>query len=156
MENATKALLIAASILIVIILVAIGVRLLNSTKNTADQAKNVSNSLDNTSQKAIDSITTALDKQNNNSATTDAISVKIYLTQGGALYANITAKKNMTWQEFANSSYNNINLIIDNGSPIIEIDGTNYFLHDYSNGTGTKQNQNTIIQEDKFYVTKPY
>ena len=63
----------------------------------------------------------------------------------------------MTWQEFANSNYNNIGLIINaNGSPIIEIDGTNYFLRDYSDGTGTKQKENTIIQKDKFYVTKPY
>ena len=153
MENSTKALLIAASILIVIILVAISIRLLNSTNGTSDQAEIVSDALGNTSQKASDSITASLSKNNNK----DTISVNIYLTQNGGLYANITAKKNMTWQEFANSNYNNIGLIINaNGSPIIEIDGTNYFLRDYSDGTGTKQKENTIIQKDKFYVTKPY
>lgn len=39
MENATKALLIAGSILIAILLIAMGVRVFNSTKGTTDQVE---------------------------------------------------------------------------------------------------------------------
>lgn len=39
MENASKALLIAGSILIVILLIAMGVKVFNSTKGTTDSAK---------------------------------------------------------------------------------------------------------------------
>ena len=44
MENATKALLIAASVLIVIVLVALGVALLNSSPDVTGQAKSVGES----------------------------------------------------------------------------------------------------------------
>lgn len=39
MENATKALLIAGSVLIVILLIAFGMRIFNSTSGTADQVE---------------------------------------------------------------------------------------------------------------------
>lgn len=39
MENATKALLIAGSVLIVILLIALGMRIFNSTSGTADQVE---------------------------------------------------------------------------------------------------------------------
>ena len=45
MENATKALLIAAAVLIAIVLVALGVRLLNASGDTSDQADKVANQL---------------------------------------------------------------------------------------------------------------
>ena len=45
MENATKALLIAAAVLIAIVLVALGVRLLNSSGDTSEQADKVANQL---------------------------------------------------------------------------------------------------------------
>ena len=41
MENATKALLIAAAILIVIVVIALGVRILNTAQNPADSAQTV-------------------------------------------------------------------------------------------------------------------
>ncbi len=47
MENATKALLIAAAVLIAIVLVAIGVKLLNSAGDTSGEAANVSGALQN-------------------------------------------------------------------------------------------------------------
>ena len=43
MENATKALLIAGSILIAILLIAVGVRIFNSTQGTADNAETTMN-----------------------------------------------------------------------------------------------------------------
>ena len=44
MENATKALLIAGSVLIVLLLIAIGLRIFNSTKGTTDAAQVTMNS----------------------------------------------------------------------------------------------------------------
>ena len=40
MENATKALLIAAAVLIVILLIAFGMRIFNSTSDVSGQAQN--------------------------------------------------------------------------------------------------------------------
>ncbi len=48
MENATKALLIAAAVLIVIVIIALGVRLLNTASDTSGQADEVSNQIDQT------------------------------------------------------------------------------------------------------------
>lgn len=45
MENATKALLIAAAVLIAIVLIALGVNLLNAGQDTSGQAETVGNSL---------------------------------------------------------------------------------------------------------------
>ena len=45
MENATKALLIAAAVLIAIVLIALGVNLLNAGGDTSEQAGTVGNSL---------------------------------------------------------------------------------------------------------------
>lgn len=45
MENATKALLIAASILIVIVLISVGIKLLSSTQGVTNQVDSVSESL---------------------------------------------------------------------------------------------------------------
>lgn len=60
MENATKALLIAAAVLIAIVLVAIGVKLLNSAGDTSGEAANVSgalkNSISNSSDSTVDFI----------------------------------------------------------------------------------------------------
>lgn len=47
MENATKALLIAAAVLIAIVLIAFGIRILGSTGDAGNQAQNVQNSLNN-------------------------------------------------------------------------------------------------------------
>ena len=56
MENATKALLIAAAVLIAIVLIALGVNLLNSSGNAADQAGDVSEELNSTTDQAIQDI----------------------------------------------------------------------------------------------------
>ena len=45
MENSTKALLIAAAILIAILLISIGVRILNSTQDSVDSAQDVGNAM---------------------------------------------------------------------------------------------------------------
>lgn len=54
MENATKALLIAASVLIVIVIIALGVRLLNSSSTTANQADEVSKEISETTNSIVD------------------------------------------------------------------------------------------------------
>ena len=56
MENATKALLIAASVLIVIVLIAVGVLLLGKTSDTSEQAGQVGNSLSLATDSAADDI----------------------------------------------------------------------------------------------------
>ena len=48
MENATKALLIAAAVLIVIVIIALGVRLLNTASDTSGQADEISNQMGET------------------------------------------------------------------------------------------------------------
>ena len=53
MENATKALLIAAAVLIVIVVIALGVRLLASTGDTTEQAGTVANSLSTSTEHAV-------------------------------------------------------------------------------------------------------
>lgn len=60
MENATKALLIAAAVLIAIVLIALGVRLLNSAGDSSDKAQDVANQMDASADSAIDSMNQAL------------------------------------------------------------------------------------------------
>lgn len=62
MENATKALLIAAAVLIAIVLIALGVNLLNSAGDTSGDAKNVANAIQGSSQNAAGSVTSTLNK----------------------------------------------------------------------------------------------
>lgn len=46
MENATKALLIAAAVLIAIVLIAVGIRILSSTSGTVDQVESLSTTME--------------------------------------------------------------------------------------------------------------
>lgn len=62
MENATKALLIAAAVLIAIVLIALGVNLLNSSGDAAEQAGQVSDALNTSTEAAIEDITGALEQ----------------------------------------------------------------------------------------------
>ncbi len=76
MENATKALLIAASILIVIVLIAVGVLLIKNTSSTNEDAKKVGNSISiasgNAASDALGSIKgTIISKKKFNSFFTD-------------------------------------------------------------------------------------
>lgn len=50
MENASKALLIAAAVLIAIVLVALGVKLLNSAEDTAGEAEKVADAIGDSMQ----------------------------------------------------------------------------------------------------------
>lgn len=65
MENATKALLIAAAVLIAIVLIALGVRLLNSAGDSSSQAENVSNQISTTTNQAAGTATNAITGLNN-------------------------------------------------------------------------------------------
>lgn len=56
MENATKALLIAAAVLIAIVLVALGVRLLGASGDTSDQADKVANQLSQSTGSAANGV----------------------------------------------------------------------------------------------------
>lgn len=61
MENATKALLIAAAVLIAIVLVALGVNLLRSTGDVSGEAGKVSNQLENTTGTKANSVVNVLE-----------------------------------------------------------------------------------------------
>lgn len=60
MENATKALLIAAAVLIAIVLIALGVRLLGSSNDASGQAKNTAGAISNSTNSAVKDVTGAL------------------------------------------------------------------------------------------------
>ena len=60
MENATKALLIAAAVLIAIVLVALGVNLLGAAGDTSDEAGKVSNQLTESTGSQANSVVDAI------------------------------------------------------------------------------------------------
>lgn len=60
MENASKALLIAAAVLIVILLIAFGMRIFNSTGDVSSQASQTGQQLTNSAQAASSSAKNAL------------------------------------------------------------------------------------------------
>lgn len=60
MENATKALLIAAAVLIAIVLIALGVKLVNSSGDAAGQANQVSSALNSSTANTVTEIETML------------------------------------------------------------------------------------------------
>lgn len=60
MENATKALLIAAGVLIVILLIAFGMSIFNSTGDTSADAEKVGNQITTQSEKASGSAVNAI------------------------------------------------------------------------------------------------
>ena len=52
MENATKALLIAAAVLIVILVIALGMRIFNSTSGATKEASNAGQAISNSTTEA--------------------------------------------------------------------------------------------------------
>lgn len=60
MENASKALLIAAAVLIVILLIAFGMRIFNSTSDVSGQATSTGKELSNQTSQAASSAQNAL------------------------------------------------------------------------------------------------
>ena len=60
MENATKALLIAAAVLVVIVIIALGVRLLGTAGDTSESAEQVSTALSSSTESAVTDITSGL------------------------------------------------------------------------------------------------
>ena len=64
MENASKALLIAASVLIVIILIALGMRIFNSVGDASKDSSTVGNSIKKQSSGAVADLKQTLDKIN--------------------------------------------------------------------------------------------
>lgn len=62
MENATKALLIAAAVLIAIVLIALGVRLLSTAGDTGEQADAVGEGLKTSVETQTENLTGTLEK----------------------------------------------------------------------------------------------
>ena len=62
MENATKALLIAAAVLIVILLIAFGMRIFNSTSDVSGQAQDTGKEISNQASVAANTAQNALSR----------------------------------------------------------------------------------------------
>ena len=62
MENATKALLIAAAVLVTIVLIGLGIRVVGTVGDSSKHTKEVSESIDETTNKAALSVTEILSK----------------------------------------------------------------------------------------------
>ena len=56
MENASKALLIAGAVLIVILLISLGIMMFRSSQGTTEQASNTANALESAAQNGVTSI----------------------------------------------------------------------------------------------------
>lgn len=78
MENASKALLIAAAVLIVILLVAFGMRIFNSTSETAKSATYIGNEMNQKTKTASQSLVDMLNgKKDEGTVDTDTGSIKV-------------------------------------------------------------------------------
>lgn len=132
MENATKALLIAAAVLIAIILIALGVKLLSSTKNVSGQAKELSDSLSKTTTGSTKSVTSALKsivdvkpESNNNEGTGKkerkyfSIEVSDEDKSKKTVKIGIETDKKTTWKDILKSNFN----VQENDHASISIDG---------------------------------
>ena len=60
MENASKALIIAGSVLIAILLISLGIIMFNASKGTTDQASGTANAMEQGAQKGVNSIQNSL------------------------------------------------------------------------------------------------
>ena len=106
MENATKALLIAASVLIVIVLIALGVKLLGSTEETAESAKIVGNSIGEQTQDLSSSI--VIDLTDVSSMTDLEFSIFIYNNFFYENVGEINGKKVLKMCELIRKKYGNL------------------------------------------------
>lgn len=105
MENATKALLIAAAVLISIVLTAVGVKIVSSTGDTAGQASEVSDALTSGTSSASEKVSQELAKISGDESI--KFTVKVISTSKECLKTiEYTASKEMTWEEFAKTSNN--------------------------------------------------
>lgn len=119
MENATKALLIAAAVLVVIVLIAFGVRIFNSTSEVSGQAQTIGSGIQEQTQKATSSALSSIE----------------------AASSYFGGKKTYTAEEFNNSLYNILNI-----SPIDFSNPNNYKDGVYVNKTRYTDN---VIKELK-------
>lgn len=105
MENATKALLIAAAVLISIVLTAVGVKIVSSTGDTSGQASEVSDALSSSTSSASEKVSQELSKISGDDSI--KFTVKVISTNHECLKTiNYTTSKDMTWEMFAKTSNN--------------------------------------------------
>ena len=91
MENASKALLIAAGVLVVILIIAVGMRIFNSTTDTAKSATDAGNTISKSTQTASNILTDILDNKGEGQSGSDVKVQKIILSQN-----NINASSGYT------------------------------------------------------------
>lgn len=105
MENATKALLIAAVVLISIVLTAIGVKIVSSTGETSEQASKVSEALSGGTSSATKPVRQELAKLSGDNSI--KFTVKVISTNHECLKTiEYTTREDMTWEMFAKTSNN--------------------------------------------------
>ena len=83
MENATKALIIAAAVLIAIVLVALGINLISSTSDTADAGEKTGNAIIDKTQQASSSLKDKLNINTTNSMDEDSFNSYIVTNYSG-------------------------------------------------------------------------
>lgn len=105
MENATKALLIAAGVLISIVLTAVGVKIVSSTGDTSEQASKVSEELSSGTRGATEKAKQELAKISGDKSI--KFTVKVINTNNECLKTiEYNTSEDMTWEMFAKTSNN--------------------------------------------------
>ena len=97
MENASKALLIAASVLVVILVIAFSMTIFNSNTDSVKYAENIGGALQSQSSSAVTSATTLI---------SGGKEITFKISEKGDNKKQFKAKEGMTWEEFIKSGYN--------------------------------------------------
>ena len=111
MENGTKALLIASSVLISILSIAFGTRIFNSTGEYAKDIQKISNTLNSETESVTElasgELSKALQYSGNqyNDLKPDEIMFYFYLKNNNEFLESFIAKKKMTWASFLAQRY---------------------------------------------------
>lgn len=124
MENASKALLIAAGTLVVILVVTFGIKTFNSTSDSMIVAKDTGKAIDNQTAQATDYAISGITgaTMNSSESTSNKFTFTIGFPNNKWQYENrtFTAEEGMTWKKWCASSYNiNNDFYIDRKSCIV-------------------------------------
>lgn len=154
MENATKALLIAAAVLIAIVLTAVGIKIVSSTGDTSEQASKVSEEISGGISSATETARQELEKLSGNNS--NKFTVKVISSNNECLKTiEYTTSEDMTWEMFAKTSNNSdgyYKVATYNGARkdvSLEVDGTERY------GLRT-QAGDVVRRDDKIETNKVY
>ena len=162
MENASKALLIAAAVLIAILLIATGVRIVSSADDTGRQAELVGTTLNDGTSSATDKLSAELSKISGDN--TIKFTVKVISTNDECLKTiAYTTSEDMTWEMFAKTSNNSdgyYKVATYTGGRVdvvLKVDGVErYGLRATEEVGGYTIRRDDIIEANKTYYAKAF